>query len=455
MAINYDCSPHFDFVSYYDLQNEPVWLNIDETGLLTGDSTIASIDNVTVSAKNMYGDIVSNIFEVKVTAPLVQNPHRHWRIYINNTVTVDDYLEIKEIEMTDSLGGIDKCISGVVTTNSEDIVNIAAHCFDDNINTFWQSADTIRPFWVAYDFSVPINIVEISMTCSSATSRAPKNFEMQYSDNNVDWLPVKRYIDEINWYDKEKRSFNVALAQPIFSDDMFDIDIYTDTGFIYDTYPHYTQGGVPLTFSLQNAPAWLTIDDTGVISGTSDSIEEVISNITVIGTNSEGSSISNTFSISVTIEVVEFKYWRIFITKSSITTDYVGPYHTHRIANIEMRTTIGGENKCIDGTPYATSACNKGHYMTISEASEWGFDGLLDTFWCANTRAAEWLMYVHVYATEVHEVAITSMAVINDVLYGIEDFTIEYSETGIDWTIAKTVIGEKDWAPSETRIFQF
>lgn len=33
------------------------------------------------------------------------------------------------------------------------------------------------------------------------------------------------------------------------------------------------------------------------------------------------------------------------------------------------------------------------------------------------------------------------------------DFTFEYSDNGVDWTVAKTVSGESGWSPNETRVY--
>lgn len=68
--INYDCSPHFTsggVVDSYSLQNAPAWLSIDNAGLMTGSADVEAVSNVTVTAHNVDGTAVSNVFVVTAT----------------------------------------------------------------------------------------------------------------------------------------------------------------------------------------------------------------------------------------------------------------------------------------------------------------------------------------------------------------------------------------------------
>ncbi len=82
-----------------------------------------------------------------------------------------------------------------------------------------------------------------------------------------------------------------------------DTSINEDAALHYNVAGHFTDidAGDHLTFSLANgAPAWVTIDaNTGVITGTPGNGDVGSANITIIATDSHGSTVTDTFQITV------------------------------------------------------------------------------------------------------------------------------------------------------------
>lgn len=81
----------------------------------------------------------------------------------------------------------------------------------------------------------------------------------------------------------------------------------------YDCSPHFTTGGVVDSYSLQGAPAWLSIDNAGMLTGDAD--VEAVSNVTVTAHNADGTAVSNVFVVTAT-EVVPITYKESVIADS-------------------------------------------------------------------------------------------------------------------------------------------
>lgn len=126
--------------------------------------------------------------------------------------------------------------------------------------------------------------------------------EAPLNDMWMEMLRIAGYTGSLNdmalqyWLDG-----GIPMLAPIFSGTIGGISSAVGTPITpYDASTHFATGGVITEYSLQNAPAWMSIDDnTGVITGTPDVVASV-DNVTVTGSNLKGDAVSNTFSVTGT-----------------------------------------------------------------------------------------------------------------------------------------------------------
>jgi hypothetical protein len=155
--------------------------------------------------------------------------HRHWAIKItaNNG---DQFTAIGELEMRGSVGGADQTDPVTAQTAASATSEFSAafadeHAFDDSTtgsNGWWTTSAAPFPHRLAYDFTSPINIVQIAVSApngSTGITAAPQDFEIQYSDlaspdvnDDADWTTERSYSGETAWSLGEQRLYFAAPA---------------------------------------------------------------------------------------------------------------------------------------------------------------------------------------------------------------------------------------------------
>ena len=138
---------------------------------------------------------------------------RYWRILL--LTNFNSFLQLREVELRESVGGADQTGSGTADSNSEFSSSFdAAKAFDDNAGTYYSSSsrstDTV-PAWVSYDFGVGVtkDIVEIQLTAHSSTNAPPGEIMIQSSDDNTNWID-EAYYKDIDWTSSgENKTFSV------------------------------------------------------------------------------------------------------------------------------------------------------------------------------------------------------------------------------------------------------
>lgn len=134
------------------------------------------------------------------------------------------------------------------------------------------------------------------------------------------------------------------------------------------------------------------------------------------------------------------EYWRIYVTEGVASTNT-------SIAEVEMRATTGGADQCTGGT--ATANEELGVDYTAAKA----FDNDNATIWHTSTSVLpNWIAYQFASPVEVEEVAITSRNEANSST-APEDFSIQYSDDGTNWTTYWSVTGQIGWSANEQRVF--
>lgn len=209
----------------------------------------------------------------------------------------------------------------------------------------------------------------------------------------------------------------------------------------YDASIHFTTAGVVDTYTLQNAPVWMSIHPTtGIITGQGSVVGELTENITVTGTNTFGIAISNTFSMEV---VRGHTYWRLYISANN------GLANWHSIHELKFMASSGGAQLAVGGTALALTEYD-GTYPV-----EHVFDGVLTTRWVSQNGSGDipcWVQYEFLEPTAVLYFSIYTEE--STYLGAVpKDFCLRYSDNGIDWIDAKCVTGEINWTQYEEREF--
>lgn len=127
-----------------------------------------------------------------------QVKHRYWRIYVTDTNyptpgVSADAVSIAEITWTDFAGlSVPKPGTVVITTGSQfSSAYSGAKAYDNNPGTFWSGNGPMIPDWIAFDFGVgaafEFRRVAMKPRTDSLYTQAPRDFQIQYSDNGSVW----------------------------------------------------------------------------------------------------------------------------------------------------------------------------------------------------------------------------------------------------------------------------
>lgn len=134
-------------------------------------------------------------------------------------------------------------------------------------------------------------------------------------------------------------------------------------------------------------------------------------------------------------------YWRINISARQSST-----YSS--LAEVEMRATAGGADLCSGGTASADSFYS-GAYVPAN-----AFDNSAASVWASGGTEPHWIRYQFAAPVTIAEVMLQAPpASYGGLPEQAKDFTIEHSDDGSAWTVAKTVTAEPAWTAGEVRLY--
>jgi len=114
--------------------------------------------------------------------------HRYWGVIVTSTKQ-ESYLALVRVQMAASAGGtgliVDTTKASANSVANAD--NVAAYAADDDAGTKWTATSGTGPFSWWYDFTTPVDIAEVSLTCQSNLQFAPTWFGLIYSDDGSNW----------------------------------------------------------------------------------------------------------------------------------------------------------------------------------------------------------------------------------------------------------------------------
>ena len=133
-------------------------------------------------------------------------------------------------------------------------------------------------------------------------------------------------------------------------------------------------------------------------------------------------------------------YWRLNASLAGAANVTVG--------EIEMKTVAGGADVCTGGTAISSSDFSAGNNAAKA------FDNILTTCWVANTTAPAWIGYQFASAVDIVEYTVLARSDnATNYIYTPVNWTFEWSDDGISWTVADTRVSGHAWFYLQKRIF--
>lgn len=140
-----------------------------------------------------------------VTGTAIES-HRYWRVNItsNNGAADTGFLEL---ELYDALLGKNITSGGTASALQSTFGYGPEQLFDGSFqsNSGWRS--TSMPTWAQYDFGTAKSIYGFGIHGTNTAGQGPKDFELQWSDNNSTWTTYITVTNQTGWATGEIRRF--------------------------------------------------------------------------------------------------------------------------------------------------------------------------------------------------------------------------------------------------------
>ncbi len=123
---------------------------------------------------------------------------QYWRVYITSD-NGGGGIEIGEVQFR--LNGVDITTGGSASASSSFFGDNGGRAFDKNQGTSWASDfSNVWPQWLKYDFGSPKKVTSVywDMNGNWSTNRQPRNFQIQCSLNNTEWVDAL-VLTNIGW----------------------------------------------------------------------------------------------------------------------------------------------------------------------------------------------------------------------------------------------------------------
>ncbi|KCX37130.1 MULTISPECIES: discoidin domain-containing protein [Acinetobacter] len=193
--------------------NTPINISSLPNAIATGLTTMYYIDTAIIEGATYYymvrvnrdgANLLSEQIKVKASPFL---PFRYMRVYITANNGLDSYSEFQQIEFALQSGGVDITTASTPSYQSSyypdrPASNLVSNAFD-GANYIWTSAIGVSgPHWVAFDLLSPQDVVEVRIYPTNLhpwQGRAPKDFIIQGSEDNLTWVDIKGFYGVSGW----------------------------------------------------------------------------------------------------------------------------------------------------------------------------------------------------------------------------------------------------------------
>lgn len=223
LELNWKLDGFVDEQRYYcsetpiDPENLPV-----PKAVLAGDVR-AYVDTDVEIGKTYYvrvGSVKNDVEKLSdvVFVVVASKAYRYYRIYITDSEwTTDGYSEMQEIELALTVSGADITTPATLAFQSSYFASRTASKLVDNNLTggeeIWTSGAQTFPQWVAFDLSTAQEVEELRIYpsyTSAYSKRAPKDFIVQGSIDNENWIDIQSFSNVTGWTVGVFKKFNLA-----------------------------------------------------------------------------------------------------------------------------------------------------------------------------------------------------------------------------------------------------
>ena len=149
---------------------------------------------------------------------------QYWRVYISANNGAAN-CAVAELYFYDGGGLVDTFTNRETNSIASSFANSgnrAALAYDQLDSSKWTSLSA-APAWIGYDFGTPVALSDLQMMGQYVTGNqaavAPKDFDIEWSNDNVSWTSIASYTGETGWTGAEVRNFVIQtpVAPPIIT----------------------------------------------------------------------------------------------------------------------------------------------------------------------------------------------------------------------------------------------
>lgn len=150
-----------------------------------------------------------------IAPPVATGPHRYWRILFSANAGSPSYDGIGEMEYRATVGGADQTVAqnpspAVLASSEINAANLGLYAFtNDGGGNNWLSASA-GASWLRYDFGSAVTVAQVSiMGPGNSITSSPKDFSIQYSDNDSAWTTALAVTGQTGWASGVARLFSL------------------------------------------------------------------------------------------------------------------------------------------------------------------------------------------------------------------------------------------------------
>ena len=114
--------------------------------------------------------------------------HSYWSLNITAVFDGVSQASMTELEMYDSVGGVNLCTGGTASSTSEALGYPPANAFNGVLigTDYWQAINATLPQRLIYQFVSPVDLVSYQIWSSDFEDR-PTDWTLDYSDDGISW----------------------------------------------------------------------------------------------------------------------------------------------------------------------------------------------------------------------------------------------------------------------------
>jgi hypothetical protein len=143
--------------------------------------------------------------------------HRYWRMNISLNNGDSNYVGVAELafynDSTSSVNLVKSALAGsnYLESSEANSANNGSFAFDGLVSTKWTAGSTTG--YIGWDFGTPTLVKTVGVTGQynggDQSALAPKNFTIEYSDDNSSWIVAATITNQTAWGAAEKRTFTL------------------------------------------------------------------------------------------------------------------------------------------------------------------------------------------------------------------------------------------------------